>query len=95
MPPGNSCPAFTSSVASYCDHAARYAPRYPVNAFMPHGLCFGAAIGANADIDRYFCGFLRPMVSAPCPPIEWPMMPLRVDVRRKLAAMIAGSSSTT
>ena len=36
----------------------------------PQGLWIGAAIGAKADNERYFCGFLRPMVSAPWPPIE-------------------------
>ena len=30
-----------------------------MNALLPHGLWIGAAMGANADSDWYFCGFFE------------------------------------
>ena len=34
----------------------------------------GLEIGANAEIAAYFSGFRKPMMRAPCPPIECPIM---------------------
>ena len=38
--------------------------------FFSQGTCDGATMGENAEMDLYRPGFLRPMVSAPCPPME-------------------------
>jgi hypothetical protein len=40
--------AATSSVASYAAHASDFGPRYPLNAFCPHGHSVGWQIGENA-----------------------------------------------
>lgn len=51
---------FTSSVASCSFHFCCWSsPKYPLNAFWPHGQLIGFAIGANAETDLYMPGFLR------------------------------------
>jgi len=59
----------TNSHASYSFHSPLSSPRYPLNAFSPHGHFIGFAIGANALTLRYLPGFFRNSVSAPWPPI--------------------------
>jgi hypothetical protein len=43
-------------------------PRYPANAFWPHGTLTGLQMGASALTDLKAPGFLRAIVSAPWPP---------------------------
>src|ERR1700687_3192094 len=81
-----------SAVASYSRQRARAAPRYPLKAFRPQGQRIGDAIGANADTDLYWRGFLSAMVSAPWPPIECPKMPTRFGSTGNVAATSAASS---
>lgn len=51
---------FTSSDASCSFHFCCWSsPKYPLNAFWPHGQLIGLAMGANAETDLYFPGFLR------------------------------------
>lgn len=39
--------------------ASSFAPRYPENAFFPHGHSVGLQMGANAETLRNFSGFLK------------------------------------
>ena len=58
------------------------------------GTCAGATIGAKADTDRNRPGFFNASVSAPCPPIEWPVIPCRRGSIGKWSATSCGSSSS-
>ena len=51
--------------------------------------------GAKALIERKVAGLRNPMVSAPCPPIEWPVIPCRSMSTGKCSAISAGSSRST
>ena len=66
-----------------------------MKAFSPQGTRVGATIGAKADTDRYRSGCAKAMVSAPWPPIEWPVSPDRPSSTGKCASINAGSSSAT
>lgn len=48
-----------SSVASCSLHLAWSSPKYPLNAFWPHGQLLGFEMGANALTDLYFPGLRR------------------------------------
>lgn len=48
-----------SSVESCSLHLALSSPKYPLNAFWPHGQLLGFEIGANALTDLYFPGLRR------------------------------------
>ena len=88
-----------NSVASFSAHAFRASassPKYPLNAFSPHGQRLGFAIGANALTHRYLPGCLRNSVSAPWPPMLWPARARRVVSRTaNSAANTFGNSSAT
>jgi hypothetical protein len=49
-------------------------PKYPSNAFIPHGTWVGLQMGANAEVDAKTPGYLSDKTRAPCPPIECPIM---------------------
>src|SRR3546814_12986010 len=69
--------------------------RYPPSAFCPQGTWEGATMGANADTALNRLGKLSAIVSAPCPPIEWPRIDCRSRSAGKFAPMRQGSSSVT
>lgn len=56
---------FTSSVASCFFHSSLSAPKYPVNAFSPHGHALGFDTGENALTLLYLPGFFKNSVKAP------------------------------
>jgi hypothetical protein len=66
------------------------------SAFSPQGQFSGELIGENADTALYLPGFFSAIVSAPWPPIEWPMIEqVSVSSGRSLFFSAAGSSVVT
>ena len=54
----------------------------------------GELIGAKAETLFQRPGLFSARVSAPCPPIEWPVSPWRPMSTGKFAAISSGSSET-
>ena len=52
-----------------------YTFRYPARAPFPQAVHIGFTMGANAETDLNLSGFFNAHTSAPCPPIECPVMP--------------------
>ncbi len=66
-----------------------------MNAFSPQGQRVGEQIGAKALTERNCPGFFSAIVSAPCPPIEWPLIACRSASTGNFAFTSAGSSRLT
>lgn len=63
-----------SATQPTCFQASLSSPKYPLNAFWPQGTAQGLTMGEKALTDLKTSGFFRAMVSAPWPPMEWPVI---------------------
>ena len=55
----------------------------------------GLQIGAKAETAAYIPGFFSAQMSAPWPPIEWPLMARLPGITGKFASISAGNSWVT